>query len=53
MLAFFRNISSLNFKMYVPRNQIGKQDVKVSSLSLKPNKFYTTDNGALKMSAYV
>ena len=41
------NISSLNFKMYVPRNQIGKQDVKVSSLSLKPNKFYTTDNGAI------
>ena len=40
-------INSLKFKMYVPKNQLGKQQVKVTSLSQKPNKYYVTANGTV------
>ena len=39
------NLKSLNFKMYVPRDEANKHTVKISSISQKPNRYYKASNG--------
>ncbi len=40
-------IQNLIFKMYIPRNDSLKQNVQITAISQKPDKFYKTNNGSI------